>query len=61
MRGTAPLDVEIAEAYQQGFVDALRAVAVAFVAGPSGDGSDMRTTAHVEAQRSGFWSLEAGE
>lgn len=61
MRATASLDVEIAEAYQQGFVDALRAVAVAFVAGPRGDGSGMRTMAQVEAQRYGFRSLEAGE
>jgi hypothetical protein len=49
MRATAPLDVEIAEAYQQGFVDALRAVAVAFGAGPSGDRSGMRIMVQVEA------------
>jgi hypothetical protein len=62
MRATAPLDAEIAEAYQRGFVDALRAVAVAFgVAGPSRDGSGMRAMAHVEAQSPGFRSLEAGE
>jgi hypothetical protein len=30
MGATAPLDIESAETYQQGFADALRAVAVAF-------------------------------
>jgi hypothetical protein len=62
IRATAPLDAEIAEAYQRGFVDALRAVAVAFgVAGPSRDGSGMRSMAHVEAQQPGLRFLEAGE
>ena len=62
MRATVPLDVEIAEAYQRGFVDALRAVAVAFgVARPSRDGSGMRAVAHAEAQQAGLRFLEAGE
>ena len=62
MRATAPLDAEIAEAYQKGFVGALRAVAVAFgVAGPSRDGSGMRAMAHVEVQQAGLRFLEAGE
>jgi hypothetical protein len=40
MGATAPLDVESAETYQQGFADALKAVAVAFgVAVPSVSGS----------------------
>jgi hypothetical protein len=38
-RATAPLDPEVAEAYRQGFADALQAVGVAFgVAGPAGSG-----------------------
>ena len=37
MRASTPLDPETAEAYPQGFADALRAVAVAFgVASPGG-------------------------
>ena len=62
MRASTPLDAEIAEAYQKGFMEALRAVAVAFgVAGLSGDGSGMRAMVHAEAQQPGFRSLEAGE
>jgi hypothetical protein len=33
MRATASLDVEMAEAYRQGFTDALRSVAIAFGVG----------------------------
>jgi hypothetical protein len=62
MRATAPLDAEMAQIYQQGFWDALQAVAVAFgVAGPNRDGSGMRAMAHVEAQQPALRFLEAGE
>ena len=62
MRATAPLDAEIAEAYQKGFVDALRAVAVAFgVAAPSAGGRGMQPVVQVEIPRDGFRSLDAGK
>ena len=62
MQATAPLDAEMAETYRQGFVDALRAVAVAFgVGAPSVGGRGAQTAVQVELQRDGFRTLDAGE
>jgi hypothetical protein len=62
MRATASLDAEIAEAYQQGFMDALRAVAIAFgVAAPGRESPGRRAMAHVEAQQPGIRFVESGE
>ena len=61
LRGAPPLDVERAEAYQQGFVDALRAVAVGFgVLPPEARQQGARSIVEVEAGRVGARSLPAG-
>ncbi|MBN1136275.1 MAG: hypothetical protein JXM73_06805 [Anaerolineae bacterium] len=59
MRATAPLDTETAEAYRTGFVDALRAVAIAFgVAVPMRESSRARNVVDAQARQSGLWHLE---
>ncbi|MBN1661959.1 MAG: hypothetical protein JXA93_26430 [Anaerolineae bacterium] len=62
MRATVPLDAESAEAYQKGFVDALRAVAIAFgVAVPMRESSHARCVAEARVRQSGVRHLETGE
>jgi hypothetical protein len=62
MCAAPPLNPEMAEAYQRGFVDALRAVALAFgIAVPGRESQIVQTIVRVEAQQSGFRSLEAGK
>lgn len=62
LRGAPPLDVEMAEVYQQGFVDALRAVAIAFgVAVPKRKSPTIRNVTQVETRYSRLGHLETGE
>ena len=61
MRASAPLDPETAGAYQQGFVDALRAMAVAFgVASPGGrDASTIQGELLSSGRRDGLFTTQA--
>ncbi|MBN1814554.1 MAG: hypothetical protein JXA14_22130 [Anaerolineae bacterium] len=62
MQATAPLDAEMAEAYQRGFVDALRAVAIAFgAAKPMGEYPSARNVVDAQVRRPDLWHLETGE
>jgi hypothetical protein len=62
MRATAPLDVEMAEIYQRGFADALRAVAIVFgVSAPSAGGRGTQTVVQAEVPGDGFQTLGTGK
>jgi len=62
MRASAPLDTEMAEAYRQGFVDALDAMGVAFgVAAPGRERRNGRTIVRVETVQPGLGSLKTQE
>ena len=62
LRASAPLDVETAEAYRQGFVDALDALGVAFgVAAPGRERRNSRTIVWVEPVQPGLGSLKTEE
>jgi hypothetical protein len=57
MNATAPLDIEQAEAYQLGFLDAVRAAAVAFgVAAPSMTDGNRSRNAHTRTHERGMIS-----